>query len=273
MAQTSGTTTDSSEQLYELVQWHNKTYKLPKRLPAGVEDRFELERYLENTLRAINSNEATPYDQRLTLLDDQFNFPQLLNEVNGILLDLHDFTHHTGDGPIILSYSAVHDVLKLSEPALFDNRGQQVELDSPDADQRARFYSFLLEVDAAAAIRRANPTLGEKINIEPAQFHVAISLPVQQIENQSVVIESVAETFCYPSLTLNAVKNHYGREPVYGYTNKQPARLYMSLEPKPFLTEFKDYVNKCCFQVYHLLLRDEFLPTTPFDAGAIIKAI
>jgi hypothetical protein len=225
MAQTSGTTADSSEQLYKLVQWHNKTYKLPKRLPAGVEDRFELERYLENTLRAINSNEATPYDQHLTLLDDWFNFPQLLNEVNGILSDLHDFTHRTGDGPIILSYSAVHDVLKLSEPALFDNRGRQVELDSPDADQRARFYSFLLEVDAAAAIRRANPTLGEKINIEPAQFHVAISLPVQQIENQSVVIESVAETFRYPSLTLNAVKNHYGCEPVYGYTNKQPTRL------------------------------------------------
>jgi hypothetical protein len=90
-------TAESSEQLYELVQWHNKTYKLPKRLPAGVEDRFELERYLENTLRAINSNEATPYDQRLTLLDDQFNFPQLLNEVNGILSDLHDFTHRTGD--------------------------------------------------------------------------------------------------------------------------------------------------------------------------------
>jgi hypothetical protein len=83
----------------------------------------------------------------------------------------------------------------------------------------------------------------------------------------------VAETWLYPSLTLNAVKNHHGREPVYGYTNKQPARLYMSLEPKPFLTEFKDYVNKCRFRVYHLLLRDEFLPTTPFDSGAIIKAI
>jgi hypothetical protein len=71
---------------------------------------------LENTLRAaINSNEAAPYDQCLTLLDDWFNFPQLLNEVNGILSYLHDFTHRTGDGPVVLSYSAVHDVLKLSE--------------------------------------------------------------------------------------------------------------------------------------------------------------
>jgi hypothetical protein len=31
-------TTTESEQLYEIVQWHNKTFKLPKCLPAGVQD-------------------------------------------------------------------------------------------------------------------------------------------------------------------------------------------------------------------------------------------
>jgi hypothetical protein len=61
----------------ETIQWQGKTYKLPVKLAEGVDDRYECERYLENTLRGINSNESAPFSQRLTLLDDRFNFPQL----------------------------------------------------------------------------------------------------------------------------------------------------------------------------------------------------
>jgi hypothetical protein len=80
------------EREMETVQWQGKTYKLPAKLTEGTDDRYECERYLENTLRGINSNESAPFSQRLMLLDDRFNFLQLMNEVNGILVNLHDFT-------------------------------------------------------------------------------------------------------------------------------------------------------------------------------------
>jgi tRNA splicing endonuclease len=48
---------------------------------------------------------------------------------------------------------------------------------------------------------------------------------------------------------------------------------FMTIDEKSFAVDFKEHVNWCRFQVYHQLLRKEFLPNTPFDAGAIVRAI
>jgi hypothetical protein len=130
----------------ETIQWQGKTYKLPAKLTEGIDDRYECERYLENTLRGKNSNELAPFSQRLTLLDDRFNFPQLMNEVNGILVNLHDFTQPTGDGPIILSTSS--KVFMMTEPGLFNDSRKQLRMPpcneavSAAIRESAWYYSF-----------------------------------------------------------------------------------------------------------------------------------
>jgi hypothetical protein len=51
------------EREMETIQWQGKTYKLPVKLIENIDDCYECERYLENTLRRINSNESAPFSQ------------------------------------------------------------------------------------------------------------------------------------------------------------------------------------------------------------------
>jgi hypothetical protein len=202
-----------------------------------------------------------------------------MNEVNGILINLHDFTRPTGDGPIILSASS--KAFTMTEPALFNDSGKKVaipprnEAVSATVRESARVYSFKVEVNAMKAIKRVSPELAKLVELKVVQFPVAIAIPTQESEESGklVIINSLLSVLHKPNKVIKVIRNHLSREPTYGYNTRNPSRTFMMIDEKSFTVDFKEHVNWCCFQVYHQLLRKEFLPNTPFDSGAIVRAI
>jgi hypothetical protein len=169
----------------------------------------------------------------------------------------------------------------MTEPGLFNDSGKKLgmpprnEAVSAAIRESARYYSFKLEVNAMKAIKRVSPELAKLLELKVVQFPVAVAIPTKELGNDGklVIIDKLLSVLHKPNKVVKAIRDHLSCEPTYGYNTQNPSRTFMTIDEKSFAVDFKEHVNWCRFQVYHQLLRKEFLPNTPFDAGAIVRAI